>query len=88
VGVPEEVRVVGFDSEPVIARFFRPLFPTSKPDFVRMGALAVEELVRQMSGVVGHPRTYYYPVPVVWREPRAPVVTTPMAPIERATVPV
>ena len=88
VGVPEEVRVVGFDSEPVIARFFRPLFPTSKPDFVRMGALAVEELVRQMSGATGHARTYYYPVPVVWREPRTPVATPPMTSLERATVPV
>jgi len=86
VGVPEEIRVVGFDSEPLITRFFRPLFPTSKPDFVRMGALAVEELVRQMSGSSGHPRTYYYPVPVVWREPRAPMAADQMAPLERATV--
>ncbi|MCW3050944.1 MAG: transcriptional regulator, GntR family [Chthonomonadales bacterium] len=86
VGVPEEIRLAGFDSEPLITRFFRPLFPTSKPDFVRMGALAVEELARQMSVTTGHPRTYYYPVPVVWREPRIPVPASQMAPLERVAM--
>ncbi|MCW3094928.1 MAG: transcriptional regulator, GntR family [Chthonomonadaceae bacterium] len=86
MSVPEEIRLTGFDSEPLITRFFRPLFPTSRPDFVRLGELAVEELMRQMSGDIAHPRTYYYPVPVVWREPRTPVVVGQTAPLERSGV--
>ncbi|HLK60306.1 MAG TPA: LacI family DNA-binding transcriptional regulator, partial [Chthonomonadaceae bacterium] len=70
IAVPEEIRVTGFDSEPLVTRLFRPLFPTSRPDFVRMGELAVEELTRMLSDDAARPRTYYYPVPIVWREPR------------------
>jgi len=72
--VPEEIRVTGFDSEPLVSRLFQPLFPTSKPDFVRLGELAVDALLEAHAGRPTYPRIYYYPVPIVWREPRpAPI---------------
>ena len=71
IAVPEQIRLAGFDSEPLITRLFRPLFPTSRPDFLRMGELAVEELTRLLRGASSQPRTYYYPVPILWREPRS-----------------
>jgi GntR family transcriptional regulator of arabinose operon len=72
VRVPEEVRLVGFDCEPLITRLFQPLFPTSRPDFVRLGELAVEVLNQTiLENNAARPRTYYYPVPVLWREPRS-----------------
>ena len=70
ISIPDEMLLTGFDSEPLVTRLFRPLFPTSRPDFVRMGELAVEELARILNGDHTPPRTYYYPVPIVWREPR------------------
>lgn len=71
IRVPEDIRLVGFDCEPLITRLFQPLFPTSRPDFVRLGELAVEVLHQTIvAGDAARPRTYYYPVPVLWREPR------------------
>lgn len=70
VRVPETIRVAGFDCEPLITRLFRPLFPTSKPDFVRLGELAVDVLDGLLADGSTCPRTYYYPVSVLWREPR------------------
>lgn len=68
--VPEEMRVAGFDAHPLITRLFRPLFPTSKPDFARLGELAVEVLAACLQEGSALPRTYYLPVSVQWREAR------------------
>ncbi len=78
VRIPEDIRLVGFDCEPLITRLFQPLFPTSRPDFVRLGEIAVEVLNQTITYQNStRPRVYYYPVPVLWREPRtAPVQTS------------
>ena len=69
VKVPDEMRITGFDCDPLVTRFFRPLFPTSKPDFVRLGELAVDTLAGRLSGEWKQPRVTFHSVPVVWREP-------------------
>ncbi len=69
VAVPEEIRVVGFD-DLESTRFFQPAFPTSQPDFARLGEIAVEVLDEWLSGRQSTPRTYILSVPVLWREPR------------------
>ncbi|NSW78943.1 MAG: substrate-binding domain-containing protein [Chthonomonadetes bacterium] len=69
VNVPEQVCVVGFDDLET-SRFFQPAFPTSQPDFARLGEIAVEVLDEWLSGRQSTPRTYILSVPVLWREPR------------------
>ncbi len=69
VNVPEQVCVVGFDDLET-SRFFHPAFPTSQPDFARLGEIAVEVLDEWLSGKQSIPRTYILSVPVLWREPR------------------
>lgn len=69
VAVPEEMRVVGFDDLET-THFFQPAFPTSQPDFARLGEIAVEVLDDWLSGRQSTPRTYILSVPVLWREPR------------------
>lgn len=69
VKVPEQIRVVGFDDLET-SRFFQPAFPTSQPDFARLGEIAVEVLDDWLSGRQSTPRTYILSVPVLWREPR------------------
>jgi DNA-binding LacI/PurR family transcriptional regulator len=66
VAVPKEIRVCGFDN---VERLFEPAFPTSTPDFQRLGALAMDLLARAIEGEDIHRRTYYLPVEVLWREP-------------------
>ena len=68
VRVPEDILVTGFDAEPTIIRLFRPQFPTTKPDFARLGERAVDVLHRVRGEPSARPRIYYYPVPVQWRE--------------------
>ncbi|GDX41118.1 hypothetical protein LBMAG21_14100 [Armatimonadota bacterium] len=68
VGSPDEIQVAGFDNEPIITRLFRPLMPTSKPDFIRLGEFAVETLEAISAGNSSHTRTYTYPVPLLWRD--------------------
>jgi len=75
VSVPEQVRVVGFDDLET-SRFFQPAFPTSQPDFARLGEIAVEVLDEWLNRRQSTPRTYILSVPVLWREPRAPRHTT------------
>jgi DNA-binding LacI/PurR family transcriptional regulator len=82
VNVPEEIRVTGFDCQPLITRLFRPLFPTSKPDFARLGELAVDALARRLDEARVQPRIYYYPVSVLWREPR-PLLASDQAVVQR-----
>lgn len=74
VAVPEEIRVVGFDDLEA-THFFQPTFPTSQPDFTRLGEIAVEVLDGWLSGKQTMPRTYILSVPVLWREPRPPRLT-------------
>lgn len=69
VKVPEQIRVVGFDDLET-SRFFQPAFPTSQPDFARLGEIAVDVLDDWLSGRQSTPRTYILSVPVLWREPR------------------
>ncbi|MCS6829231.1 MAG: substrate-binding domain-containing protein [bacterium] len=69
VAVPEEIRVVGFD-DLESTHFFQPAFPTSQPDFTRLGEIAVEVLDEWLDGRQSTPRTYILSVPVLWREPR------------------
>lgn len=70
VDVPGQIRVVGFDNH-VAGQYFEPAFPTSRPDFSRMGEQAIDLLDRQIAEGVGHPRTYVLPAPTLWREPCA-----------------
>jgi DNA-binding LacI/PurR family transcriptional regulator len=71
VAVPQQIRVVGFDDLEA-SRFFQPTFPTSQPDFARLGEIAVDVLDEWLSGRQSVPRTYILSVPVHWREPRIP----------------
>lgn len=71
VSVPEQICVVGFDDLET-SRFFQPAFPTSQPDFARLGEIAVDVLDEWLSGRQSTPRTYILSVPVLWREPRVP----------------
>lgn len=68
VRVPEDIRVTGFDNDPMVTRLTRPLFPTTAPNFVRLGEVAVDVLKRTMSSGSQEPITYYYSVPVLWRD--------------------
>ena len=69
VSVPEQIRVAGFDDLET-SRFFQPAFPTSQPDFSRLGEIAVEVLDNWLNGRQTTPRTFILSVPVMWREPR------------------
>ena len=72
VAVPETLRVVGFDNH-AAGEFFEPAFPTSQPDFSRLGETAMDSLHQQITGAARRARTFVLPVPTLWREP-APVV--------------
>jgi DNA-binding LacI/PurR family transcriptional regulator len=47
--VPREVSIVGFDDVPE-ARFYLPALTTVRQDFVQIGRVAVESLIRQIEG--------------------------------------
>lgn len=51
-----EIRVAGFDNYEA-GRFFDPPFPTTAPDFIRMGETAVELLDEQLTSPQAAPRT-------------------------------
>ncbi len=71
IAVPHEIQVTGFDNEPLITRLFRPLMPTSKPDFLRLGEFGVETLDTLLSSSSKDMRCYTYPVPLLWRDVQA-----------------
>lgn len=48
VAVPEQVLVTGWDNREA-SRHFHPAFPTANPDFERLGELATDLLVREMT---------------------------------------
>lgn len=66
VRVPEDVRVVGFDNRDE-ARRHHPVFPTTSPDFERMGELACDLLLDAIQGDAGPDRTYVLDVPLLTR---------------------
>ena len=68
VRVPEDIRVTGFDNDPMVAKLTRPLFPTTVPNFARLGEVAVDVLKRTMVSGSQEPLTYYYSVPLLWRD--------------------
>lgn len=70
VAVPGEIRVTGFDNHEA-GRLYDLPFPTSDPDFPRMGEMAMEVLHQRITDRAQGPRTYILPVPVLWREPAA-----------------
>lgn len=64
--VPEDVRVTGFDSLPAEMRLFLPPFPSSRPDFARLGEIALDVVLAEAERK--QKTCHYYPVPVVWQE--------------------
>ncbi len=70
VRVPQDIRITGFDDEPLITRLFRPLFPTSKPDFVQLGEWAVDNLIAMIEGSTSAVKLFDRSVPILWREPQ------------------
>lgn len=70
VEVPGDLRVTGFDNHDA-GSYFDPPFPTSDPDFPRLGETAMEVLDRLIGDRSLGPRTYILPVSVAWREPPA-----------------
>lgn len=64
--VPEEITVFGFDNLE-IGRHFQPAFPTTQPDFQRMGELACNVLLNGIASGELPPRTYVLPVPLLLR---------------------
>ncbi|MFY7954321.1 MAG: substrate-binding domain-containing protein [Armatimonadaceae bacterium] len=70
--VPEQIRVVGCDNHHA-ARWFVPPFPTTDPDFSRLGQCAIDMLDQRIAGGHRRPRTLVLPVPVLWRDGSEPV---------------
>lgn len=67
IRVPEDLEVVGFDNLP-IGRIIRPHITTTRPDFSRVGEIAVEILLQHIRKELEDPVTYILPVPVKPRE--------------------
>ena len=68
VKIPGEVTVTGFDNDRHVARLFRPLFPTSRPDFIRLGQVGVDVMDNSIRTRNGRMRTHYLSVPIQWRD--------------------
>lgn len=66
VRVPDDVMVTGFDNLEA-GRRFRPSFPTTAPDFVRMGELALETLLEEIEQPEPLPRVFVLDVPLIIR---------------------
>jgi DNA-binding LacI/PurR family transcriptional regulator len=64
--VPEDMAVFGFDNLE-LGRHFQPTFPTTQPDFLRLGELACTALLHQLASGRATPRTYVLPVPLLLR---------------------
>lgn len=67
--VPEDIQVVGFDNLEA-CRQFRPSFPTTSPDFVRMGELALETLLDEIENPEPLPRVFILDAPMLVRSDR------------------
>ncbi|MFM7323023.1 MAG: GntR family transcriptional regulator [Armatimonadota bacterium] len=68
VDVPGAVRVAGFDHH-AEGKWFEPAFPTTDPDFARMGRVAIDLVDAAIRTKGGAARTVVLPAPVLWREP-------------------
>ena len=66
IPVPEKIRVAGFDNYEA-GRFFQPPFPTTAPDFIRMGEAAVELLEEQLNNPPAAPRTLLFSASILNR---------------------
>lgn len=66
LSVPDDITVVGYDNLEA-GRRFHPLFPTTAPDFGRLGELACETLLDDIEGRRLDPRTYLLEVPLLVR---------------------
>ncbi|WP_309715054.1 substrate-binding domain-containing protein [Armatimonas sp.] len=64
--VPEDMTVFGFDNLE-IGRHFQPAFPTTQPDFQRMGELACNVLLNGIASGELPQQTYVLPVPLLLR---------------------
>ncbi len=64
--VPADIQVVGFDNLDACRRF-RPAFPTTSPDFVHMGELALGTLLDEIESPSPLPRVYVLDVPILVR---------------------
>lgn len=66
VSVPRDMIVTGFDNQ-AVARRYQPAFPTTAPDFERMGELAGETLLNALAAGMQPVQTYILPVPLLIR---------------------
>jgi len=66
VAVPDELRVVGFDHIPTASEIAGMPFPTTAPDFHRMGTLAVTIAIRETRAPAAQPLNYVLPVELKW----------------------
>ena len=66
LSVPREIAVTGFDHQ-AVARRYQPAFPTTAPDFERMGEIACETLLDSLAAGTRPVQTYILPVPLLIR---------------------
>ena len=66
VSVPHDIAVTGFDNQ-AVARRYQPAFPTTAPDFERMGEIACETLLDALAAGTQPVQTYILPVPLLIR---------------------
>ena len=64
--VPAALTVTGFDNQ-AVARRYKPAFPTTAPDFERMGEIACETLLDGLASGARPAQTYILPVPLLIR---------------------
>jgi len=72
IRVPETIVVAGFDLT-IVSSHFQPAFPTTAPDFGKLGEVACQKLLESLdSGEPLRPAHYILSVPVEFREPSPP----------------
>jgi len=65
IRIPEDLKIVGFDSNPDAHRLADIPFPTSCPDFEKMGSLAANLAIREVRSP-SSPLNYVLPVELNW----------------------
>jgi len=66
VRVPEDLKIVGFDSNSAAHRRAGIPFPTTRPDFEKMGSLAANLAIREVRHPSPAPLNYVLPVDLDW----------------------
>ncbi len=66
LNIPEDLKVIGFDSNPQAQQRAGAPFPTSRPDFFKMGATALNLAVRETKNSSAAPLNYVLPVDLNW----------------------